>query len=276
MLETEEEERNDKRNANNVNIDTFSQSPVITNTQGDISNVTNQRQIYSDIMAETIKGFNGFKTQSTINDSTYYNSKEHNAESDPKSDQLVATNISDGKKRKVTDTDTINRNHQQKLLINRLIPETTPFIILPSPRLAEEVAASSGTLHAHQTIISEDIVTDVARSGVRIFKDPTVVNWKDTDRTIPRDGNTVRMLPILTTPVWIGSEASVSPTDTISQEIGSPSGSIGPQEVRDAQPLDTSINGIYVKHRDPATIGVRQSVANYPTNTSTKSTRAVG
>ena len=29
-------------------------------------------------------------------------------------------------------------------------------------------------------------------------------------------------------------------------------GSIGHQEVRDAQPLDTSINGIYAKHRDPA------------------------
>ena len=37
-----------------------------------------------------------------------------------------------------------------------------------------------------------------------------------------------------------------------SQEIGSPSGSIGPQEVRDVQPLDTPINVIYTKHREPA------------------------
>ena len=37
-----------------------------------------------------------------------------------------------------------------------------------------------------------------------------------------------------------------------SHEIGSPNGSIGPQEVMDAQPLDTSISGIYAEHRDPA------------------------
>ena len=35
------------------------QYPVTTNTQGDISNVINERRITSDILAETIKGFNG-------------------------------------------------------------------------------------------------------------------------------------------------------------------------------------------------------------------------
>ena len=60
------------------------------------------------------------------------------------------------------------------------------------------------------------------------------------------------MTPRLTNPVQIGSRPSVSPTRMESQYIGSLRESIGPQEVRDAQPLGTSINGIYSKHRDPA------------------------
>ena len=42
------------------------QSPVTTNTQGEIANVTNERRIYLDILAETIKLFNGLTIQSTI------------------------------------------------------------------------------------------------------------------------------------------------------------------------------------------------------------------
>ena len=114
------------------------------------------------------------------------------------------------------------------------------------------VAASSGNFHAHQTIISKEIGTDAMHIGARIFKDPTVVNWKDTDRTIPRDGNTFRMLPRLTNSVWIGAGPLVSPTRMGGQYIDSPAGSISPQEVRDAQPLDTSINSIYSKYRYPA------------------------
>ena len=56
MSETEEGECDAERNSNNVTIDKFwHQSPVTTNTQGDISNVTNKRRIYLDILAETIK-----------------------------------------------------------------------------------------------------------------------------------------------------------------------------------------------------------------------------
>ena len=64
MAETEEEEREAKCNANNVTMDTFCrQYPVTTNTQGENSNVTNERRISSDILAETIKGFNGLTIQ---------------------------------------------------------------------------------------------------------------------------------------------------------------------------------------------------------------------
>ena len=56
----EEEELDAEHNANNVTMDTLCHhSPITTNTQGDIANVTNGRRIYLDILAETIKGFNG-------------------------------------------------------------------------------------------------------------------------------------------------------------------------------------------------------------------------
>ena len=57
----EDEERNAKCNTNNMTMDTFChQSLVTTNTQGEIANMTNERRIYLEIMAETIKGFNGY------------------------------------------------------------------------------------------------------------------------------------------------------------------------------------------------------------------------
>ena len=72
MAETEEEECDSERNANNVTIDTFfNQSPVTNNTQGEIANMKSERQISLDILAETIKIFNELTIQSTINDSTY-------------------------------------------------------------------------------------------------------------------------------------------------------------------------------------------------------------
>ena len=96
MAETEEEELNAKHNANNVTMDTFCQSPATINTQSNNSNVANERQISLEILVETIKLFKGLTLQSTINDFAYYNSEEDVAESDPKSDPLVATHTSDG------------------------------------------------------------------------------------------------------------------------------------------------------------------------------------
>ena len=253
MAEKEEEELNIILDANNMTMDTFFQSLTMTNSQEDIANVTIERYISLDITAETIKGFNGLALQSTINDFTYYNSEEDDAESYPNSDPKVATHISDGKKGKVADTDTTNRNYQQKLLINQLIPEIISVVIPPTdPWIMYGVAASSGTLHARQMISLKEIVTDAVRSGARVFNDPTAVNWKDMDRMISQCRNTIRMVERLTNPVLVGDGPSVSTTRMGSQEIGSPSGSIGPQEVRDAQPLDTSINRISVKHRYPA------------------------
>ena len=155
MSETEEKERNTKRNANNMTMNTFyHQHPVPTNTQGVIANVTNERRIYLDILAEKIKRFNGLTIQSTINDSAYYNSEKDDAESDPNINPKVATHTSDGKKRKLNYTDTTNRNYPRKLLINRLIPEIIPVAIqLIYQTIAEDAAESGETFHARRTIL---------------------------------------------------------------------------------------------------------------------------
>ena len=68
MEETKEEEHDAECNANNVTVDNFChQFPFTTNTQGEIENLTNERRIYLDILAETIKGFSWrFNQQSAI------------------------------------------------------------------------------------------------------------------------------------------------------------------------------------------------------------------
>ena len=81
-------------------MDNFSQSPVTTNTQRKIANVPNERQISSEILAEKIKGFKGLTLKSTIKNSSYYNSEEDDAESNPNIDPKVDTHNSDGKKKK--------------------------------------------------------------------------------------------------------------------------------------------------------------------------------
>ena len=103
------------------------------------------------IMVEIIRGLKGLTLKSTINNSAYYNSEEDDVERDQKSNQLVATH-------------TTNINYPQNLLINRFIPEIIPVVIPPiDPLIVDGVAASSGNSHAHQIIISEEIVMDAAR-----------------------------------------------------------------------------------------------------------------
>ena len=58
------EEREDKeRKANNVTTDTFIHPPVMTNAPREKTDVENDRRIYSEILTETIKGFNRLTIQ---------------------------------------------------------------------------------------------------------------------------------------------------------------------------------------------------------------------
>ena len=173
MAETEEEECEAERNANNVTMDTFLQSPVTIYTQRKYANGTNERRIASYNMKETIKEFHGLTIQSTISDSAYYDSEEHAALSNPKIDSSVATNTSDRNERKITETDTTNRNYSQKLILNRLIPNIIPGATRTIDQtIMEDVAGIRETLEACQTVLSKEIVMDAAHSGAHMFWTP--------------------------------------------------------------------------------------------------------
>ena len=71
---------------------------------------------------------------------------------------------------------------------------------------------------------------------------------------IPVDKNTVGIPPRTTTQVWTGTVTSFPPISIGSQNIEGPRRSIIPQEVRNIEPLDASINIFPAKHRNPTTI----------------------
>ena len=197
------------------------------------------------MLAETLKVLT---LDSTINDSAYYNLDEDDAESDPKSNPLVATHTREGKKRQVTDTDTTNGNYPQKLLFNRTLPMITPPI---EPRIADGVADVRGTTHARQTIALKVIVTNTARSSARVFRDIADVNKKDMDGTIPQNIINSRRYPRLNSPVLIGGGTTISPTRMGSQDISSPKGPTNSVEVRNSQIFHTSINRNSAENGDP-------------------------
>ena len=68
MAETEEEEQDAERNANEVTMDHFIHSPVTTNTPRKKTDVPNEKGISSDSLTKTIKLFNRLTLQSTINE----------------------------------------------------------------------------------------------------------------------------------------------------------------------------------------------------------------
>ena len=193
--------------------------------------------------------------QSTINISSYYNLEEDNEESDPNSYPKVGTHNSDGSKIKLTDTDTTNINYPRKSLINRLIPDIIPVAIPPIDQtIAKDDIGSGNTLHVRHTIISKDIVTDTAHNEAHVFRTLVDVSQNGTDGTTPQEDNIYIGSTKLSSPVWIGGSTTSSPSRIASQYIISPMGYIGPQWIRESQPLDTSINGIYSKYRDSAPI----------------------
>ena len=109
-------------------------------------------------------------------------------------------------------------------------------------------------LHA---VLHKEIVTGATCSAAGVLKDPPVVNWKDTGKLNPVDRNTTRIPPRTTTQVHTGTGPSVPSTSIGSQEIEGPRRPIIFQEVRNAEPIDASINRITAKHRDPASSWIK-------------------
>ena len=182
---------------------------------------------------------------STINDSVGDHSNKNDAKSDPKSDSLVATHTSDGNEGKITDTDTTKGNSVHKLFTNREITAIIQGVIPPVNQTTMDGVATSGRdLNAVREVLHKDIFMGASRSAAGVLKDPQVVNWKDTGGTIPVDRSTVRIPPRNTTQVWTGTGTSVSPIIIGLQNIEGPMRPIIPQEVRNFDPIDASINKI--------------------------------
>ena len=193
-----------------------------------------------------ITEFHGLTIQSTIRDSAYYDSEEHNAVSDLKSDSLVATYTSDRNERKITDTDTTNGNCPHKLILNRFIPKITPGAFRPIHQtITDDVVGTGETLKVRQTVLSKEIATDATCSDARIFQTPREVRRMIRDITTTKYGNTVVETFRLTPPVQICHSTTDSPIRNRNQEIINPIGPVGPQWIRNAKKLKTSIDGFF-------------------------------
>ena len=81
---------------------------------------------------------------------------------------------------------------------------------------ADGVLTCGGDLHAVRAVLTEEIITSTAPRAARVFKDPTVVNWKFAIRPIPIDMNTVVVTSRANTQVLIGTGTS-APQFTIDQ-----------------------------------------------------------
>ena len=73
-------------------MDTSFQSPVAMKAQKKDVNMSLQRRLSSDILAETIRNFKGCTIQSTINDSIYYESDGQVDEINDSAEQVDARN----------------------------------------------------------------------------------------------------------------------------------------------------------------------------------------
>ena len=178
----------------NVTVDNFSQT---SNTQREKKNtiLTSEKRDKSDALEKTLKGL-------TINDAGYYESDSANANDtkiDPASNPEIATQTSDIKKRKVTDTR--NRDFQQKLLSNRTLTIITATI---DPRIDDMVATCGASPHKLATPQMTEVITDMSCSRAWILRTPRYVRWTDRDGNTPGKCDIAVRSPRDNSPVLIG------------------------------------------------------------------------
>ena len=129
-----------------------------------------------------------------INNSGYYESdsaNENDAKGDPASDLKVATQTSDGKKIKVTDTS--NRDSQQKILSNRTLPIITTTIDL---QIDDMFVTCGGTPHALTTPMMKGVIMGTAHSSAQVIR--TLGHASRTNR----DGTTPQNCNLAVSPPW--------------------------------------------------------------------------
>ena len=156
------------------------------------------------------------------------NSKEVvDAVSNPKSDPSSNPKIANY---------TTNRNFPQKLFNSRFVPNITPGANRPNDQLVtDDVPGIRGTLGTHQTFLPKEIVTDAARSGARIFQNPSKVSQTGRDGSMPQDVNTAVATTRLTPQRQIFNSTSNSPTRNGTQDIVNPIEPASPQWINTAQ-----------------------------------------
>ena len=104
---------------------------------------------------------------------------------------------------------------------------------------------------ARQTVLSKEIVTETARSGMRILWTPREVRQTVREGSTLWDVNTYVAPVRLTPPIQIFSITSDSPTRTGTQEIFNPICPTGPQLISNAKKLKTPINVIFDENSGP-------------------------
>ena len=121
-------------------------------------------------------------------------------------------------------------------------------------------------MHKIQTPTSKVIVTDVAYSGARVFRNPRDVIQTGRDGTTPQNGNTSIRSPRLNYSVLVGGGTTASPTIMGIQDIISPKGPTSYVEVRNALIFNTSVNGNLDKNGNHTSISSKvivQELSNY-------------
>ena len=191
---------------------------------------------------QTLKRFNILTLYSIINNSADDHSNKSVSKSDPKSDQIVATHNSYGRKRKSL----IVALPKEIFHTNYWRTEKFQGSSQPSSRRLTQkpwmgFLTSGRDFHVVRVIFHKEIFTGATHSAAGVLNNPLVGNWKDVGGSISQDRNTIGMPPRAITPVRIGTGPSVPQSSIGSQNIEGQRRIIIPQEVSNFEPLDDSI-----------------------------------
>ena len=230
--------------ANNVTADTFSNT---SNTQREDANAifTSVKLDKSDELVDTLKDL-------TINDAEYYVSNSataNDAKGDSSSDPKTVTYTSDGKG-KVRDTS--NGKFQQTLLSNHTLPAV---YLAMNPRIDDRIATIGGASETLSKLARKEFVTDAECGSAWIDRTIKQVIRTGPNRSTPCDtGMDVRSKPA-PSPVMIGSTTIYLACGLSGRlQVGKKFQSTSPDEVSNAQKMNTVVDGKFPKDQDYASV----------------------
>ena len=159
--------------------------------------------------------------------------------------------------------DTSNGIFHQKILSKRTLP-----VILPTmhPMIDNRIAPIVGASQTLSTPVTKEVVADAACGGAWINRAPRQVSRMGVGGSIPgANGHAIRYkpapYPVLTRIPTIYPACGISG----SLQVGMKRQSTSTDEVRNAQKLDTVVDGNFPNDRYYAPFSARLSVVNSPT-----------